>query len=135
MRRYSIALVLLLSTLGLSVGYQYYSSPSKSDGKIVSFALVMGTTDVKSYLEYLILEQKSTKTAYQRAEAVLKRIDKSDVTIDYIRDVSNLAHMILGHKRYWYNIKLGKNVEIDLVVVLYKNKESSIQNFSITTKG
>jgi hypothetical protein len=117
------------------VGYQYYSSPGKGDGKIVSFALVMGTTDVKSYLEYLILEQKSTKTAYQRAEAVLKRIDKSDVTIDYIRDVSNLAHMILGHKRYWCNIKLGKNVEIDLVVVLYKNKESSIQNFSVTTKG
>ncbi|GHB75858.1 hypothetical protein GCM10008107_26600 [Psychrosphaera saromensis] len=133
MKRYLIALV-LLSILGLSMGYQYYSSPSKSDGKVVSFDLVMGSADVKSYLEHIISDQKSTKVVYQRAEAVLKKVDKSDVSIGYIKDVSNLAHMILGHKRYWCNIKLGKSVEIDLVVVLYKNKESNIQNFSLTTK-
>lgn len=133
MKSYYISIALVVSLLCGLVTYLYYSPPSKGEGELVSFDTVINTPEVKRYLERIILDKKTSSIAYERASVILGRAKEQDVSIGYIRDVSNFIHVLLGKKRYWCNVKIGKGVEIDMVITLNKNKDSDVLAFYLTT--
>lgn len=134
MNRPLIVLISIVSILILGWAYLYYSPPPKDYGEIINNDTVIDEANVKDYIEKIISDESNSGLAYGRAQTILSRVDKEDVYIGYAKNITNIAHSLFGRNRYWYNIRIGKDVEIDIILVVDKNNISSIQTFSLATR-
>lgn len=131
--KHTFFIILFLSGLVLSGLYIFISHPPKDSGVLVDSKLVVDTADMKGFIKHFAIENKQDSTVYARALTILERASNSDISIGYVKDVSNFAYRLLGLNRYWCKVKIGKGYEIDMLLVKNDVNNFSIQSFSLTT--
>lgn len=134
MNRSLIFSISILSIFILFWVYLYYSPPPKDYGEIISNSAVISKDNVKKYIEKVISDENNSGLVYSRTLTILSRVSKEDVYISYVKNISNISHTLFGQNRYLYNIRVGKDVEIDIILVVDKNNNPSVQALSLATK-